>query len=135
MNIPQVKHASKAKTKNTAAILDSRLPIATQIASHTRTVHIPRAIVMNSRRRPIASIMYHYEWRSGQSLCMAWSCSGFAKRKSGETYRQERSENVPHLEKASDQEGSFLCHTQALLEEGGGVVCDDIYTCQEVLDS
>jgi len=57
---PHVKHASKAKTKTTAAILEDGELIATQIASAMRTRHIPRAIEINSLRRPMRSIVYHF---------------------------------------------------------------------------
>jgi hypothetical protein len=57
---PQVKHASKAKTKTTAAILEDAELMATQIASAMRTRHIPRAMEMNSLRRPTRSIVYHF---------------------------------------------------------------------------
>lgn len=56
-----MKQASKAKTKTTAAMLEAGVLIATQMASRTRTRHIPRALEMNSLRRPTRSIVHHCE--------------------------------------------------------------------------
>jgi len=54
-----VKQASKAKTKTTAAMLEAGVFMATQIASKTRTRHIPKALEMKRLRRPTRSIVHH----------------------------------------------------------------------------
>jgi len=60
INLPQVKQASNAKTKKTAAIPDRVVPIATAMASQIRTTHIPSAMIIYRRRLPTESIMYHF---------------------------------------------------------------------------
>lgn len=55
---PQVKHASKANTKNTAPMPGPVPPSSTHTASKTRTRHMPNAIVIKSGRRPTRSIVY-----------------------------------------------------------------------------
>jgi len=58
---PHVKQASNAKTKTTATMLDAEVLIATQMASATRTRHMPTALEMKSLRRPTRSIVHHWK--------------------------------------------------------------------------
>ena len=58
-DVPQVKQASNANTKTTAAIAEGVLLIATQIASATSTPHMPKACEINNLRRPTRSMVYH----------------------------------------------------------------------------
>jgi hypothetical protein len=85
-----VKQASNAKTKTTAAMLEEGVLIATQMASRTRTRHMPRALEMNSLRRPTRSIVHHWRLKSVYIL-----------ERKGNNYRHKRGKNVEELEKAS----------------------------------
>ncbi len=87
-----MKQASKRKTNTTAAMLDADVLIATQMASRTRTRHIPRALEMNSLRRPTRSIVHH--WRVSVNRGNGGT---------GVAYRYERCENVEELEEASQK--------------------------------
>jgi len=69
-NLPQVKQASNAKTKKTAAIPDGLLSMATVMASQINTTHIPIAIMMNRRRLPTESIIYHCKQSDNPSVAI-----------------------------------------------------------------
>lgn len=121
LDIPHVKHASNAKTKNTAAIPDFWVPIATVIASQTSTTHMPSAMLINRRRLPTESIMYHC--RRLTNLIQNTS-------KTGGSYCEERRDDIPHLKEASHEERPLLRHAQTVLEQGWSIVGDDVDACE-----
>jgi len=92
-HVPHVKQASNAKTKTTAAIPDADVLMATQMASATRTRHMPIAFEMKSLRRPTRSMVHHCE---GVSMGLEMKLMGI--------YSQERCNDVEKLEETSKKE-------------------------------